>query len=108
MTLALAQLAHLANARHLPGDVGQRRTNWYVVAAAGLALTLQMATVYVPPLARVLDVVPLDITDIAVMTALALVPLCGGYLFRFASAKWIRSDRYAEQPPGNMHDLLRS
>jgi len=96
MTLALAQLAHLVNARHLPGETGPHRINWYVIAAAGLAVTLQLATVYVSPLARVLDVVPIDVTDVAIITALALVPLFGGYVIRFAMAKWRRSDRYAE------------
>ncbi|HEY7898147.1 MAG TPA: cation-transporting P-type ATPase [Gemmatimonadaceae bacterium] len=87
MTLALAQLAHLANARRLPGDIGRRRTNWYVVGAVALALTLQLATVYISPLATILDVAPLDATDIAVIVALSLVPLLAGYLFRFAWAK---------------------
>jgi Ca2+-transporting ATPase len=96
MTLALAQVTHLVNARHLPGDVGPRRINWYVVAAAGLAVALQLATVYVSPLARVLAVTPIDLTDIAVISALALAPLYGGYVFRFATAKWPRSDSYAE------------
>jgi len=96
MTLALAQVAHLVNARHLPGDVGPRRINWYVAAAAGLAVALQMATVYVSPLARVLGVTPIDLTDIAVISALALAPLYGGYVFRFAAAKWPRSDSDAE------------
>jgi len=96
MTLALAQIAHLVNARHLPGDVGARRINWYVAAAAGLAVALQLATVYVSPLARVLGVTPIDLTDIAVISALALAPLYCGYLFRFATAKWRRSDSYAE------------
>ncbi|MEO9115020.1 MAG: cation-transporting P-type ATPase, partial [Gemmatimonadaceae bacterium] len=96
MTLALAQLVHLVNARHLPGDIGPRPINWYVIAAAGFALTLQLATVYVSPLARVLDVAPIDVTDVAIITALALAPLCGGYVIRFAMAKWRRSDRYAE------------
>ena len=87
MTLALAQLTHLVNAHHLPEENGPRATNRYALAALVLTITLQMAAIYVRPLAGVLGVVPLGARDFAVVAGLALVPVLAGYLVRAAATR---------------------
>lgn len=85
MTIALTQLAHLANARYLPGERGGRPTNWYAFAALALTISLQLAAIYVPPLAAALGVVPLGARDLLVILSLALVPLWAGYVVRLTA-----------------------
>lgn len=82
MTLALAQLVHLVNARHLPDEHGARPANRYAIMAVAITLVLQLAAIYVRPLAAVLDLMPLDGRDLGVVAALALVPLVAGMIVR--------------------------
>ena len=73
MTLALGQIFHLGNARS-HGPVTTSRTafsNPYALAAVGVSLCLQLVAVYFPPLARVLQVSPLDPVDWLVIVPLA-------------------------------------
>ena len=82
MTLALTQVAHLSNARRLSRTRGPRPVNPYAVGAVVLTLTLQLLAMYLPPLARVLGVVPLAARDLFVVLALALVPAAVGLVTR--------------------------
>ena len=91
MTLALAQLAQLTNARRLPGEQGARAMNRYAIAALAFTTALQFSAVYVTPLAAILGVVPLGGRDICVVLALALVPLAAGIVMR-AQAQHLSSD----------------
>ncbi|MEX2049601.1 MAG: HAD-IC family P-type ATPase, partial [Gemmatimonadota bacterium] len=76
MTLALAQLLHLGNARSRGPVLSWRRivANPWALGAVALVLALQAAAVYWPPLARLLRTVPLGATDWLVILALAAIP----------------------------------
>jgi Ca2+-transporting ATPase len=65
MTLALAQILHLGNARSLQAVLRPHQifANMYAVGAVVLSLGLQIAVVAFEPLARVLRVVPLEGPD---------------------------------------------
>ncbi|HEU4994569.1 MAG TPA: cation-transporting P-type ATPase [Gemmatimonadaceae bacterium] len=80
MTLALAQTFHLGNARQRGPVVSARHAtaNWLAVGAVMLVVLLQVATVYVPVLVRVLDTYPLAPRDWAAAVALGLVPAVVG------------------------------
>ncbi len=80
MTLALAQIAHLGNARSR-GPVlrlGRVLANPYALAGAGLAVLLQVLAVVVDPLARILRVTPLDPIEWMVVVGLASIPAISG------------------------------
>ena len=80
MTLALAQIGHLGNARSaLPVVVPLRAlANRYAIAAVVLATGLQSMTVFVTPLARLLHVSPLAGREWLVVLAMAAVPAVVG------------------------------
>jgi Ca2+-transporting ATPase len=80
MTLALAQIAHLGNARSRGPVVRLERAlaNPHALAGAGLALLLQLAAATVEPLARILRVTPLDAVEWMVVVGLAVLPALGG------------------------------
>ena len=90
MTLALAQIFHLGNARGREPVLTWRRltANPWALAAVGLTLGLQLLAVYFPPLARVLQLVPLTTGDWLVIGPLALVPAIIGQ-----GAAWLASRR---------------
>ena len=80
MTLALAQIAHLGNARSR-GPVlrlGRALANPYALAGAGLAVLLQVLAVVVDPLARILRVTPLEPVEWLVVVGLASIPAISG------------------------------
>ena len=80
MTLALAQIAHLGNARSA-GPVLHPRgagANPYALGGATLALGLQVATLYVDPLPRLLRVTPLGLDEWLVVGVCAVVPALVG------------------------------
>jgi Ca2+-transporting ATPase len=76
MTLALAQVGHLGNARSASAVLEPRQAlaNPFALLGAGISIALQIAAVTVPPLARVLHLTPLDPVDWAVIMAMASVP----------------------------------
>jgi Ca2+-transporting ATPase len=80
MTLALAQTGHLGNARSARPVLAPSRAlaNRYALAAVALAVTLQMMTVLVAPVARLLHVTPLGGGEWMVVLALAAVPAALG------------------------------
>lgn len=84
MTLALSQILHLGNARSTRRVTGLRRVvaNPYALAAVALTVGLQLMTVYLPPLARVLRVETPTPTGWLVVAVTALVPAVVGQIVK--------------------------
>jgi Ca2+-transporting ATPase len=82
MTLALAQLFHLGNARSRGPVLTPRRAmaNPWAVGAVALVLLLQAAAVYWAPLAGVLRTVPLPPSDWLIVLGLAAIPAVIGQI----------------------------
>jgi Ca2+-transporting ATPase len=76
MTLALAQTAHLGNARSDRPVLRLWRilANPYALAGVGVSVALQIAAALVPPLAALLRLTPLSTIDWMVIVSCALVP----------------------------------
>jgi Ca2+-transporting ATPase len=89
MTLALAQIFHLGNARGAGPVVAPAEAlrNRWAVGAVALSLGLQVAAVAVEPLARVLGVVPLSSREWAVAVGLGLVPAVVGQALKTRSTR---------------------
>ncbi len=76
LTLALAQIFHLGNARSStavthPGAIIRNR---WALGAVAFTISLQVIALYFPPLARVLGTVPLGVRDWVVALVLGAVP----------------------------------
>jgi Ca2+-transporting ATPase len=84
MTLALAQLFHLGNARSRGPVLRRSRAfaNRWAVAAIPLVMGLQLAAVHWPPLADLLGTTPLARSDWLAVMGLSLVPAVIGQLVR--------------------------
>jgi Ca2+-transporting ATPase len=95
MTLALAQLFHLGNARSRSSVLNWRRitANPWALGAVPLVIPLQLAAVYWPPLAAVLRTVPLSPGDWLVVTGLSAVPAVVGQVSELVQ------ERRATEPP---------
>ena len=80
MTLAFAQTFHLGNARSAEAVLSLRRigANAYALAAVALSISLQLAAMYVEPLADLLHVVPLRSEEWIVVLVLAAIPAIVG------------------------------
>ena len=80
MTLALAQILHLGNARRRRPvlSAGRMASNPYAVGAVLLSAGLQVSALYVDPLPRLLRVSPLDVREWAVVGCCALIPAVAG------------------------------
>ena len=80
ITLALAQIFHLGNARSVRPVTAWRRitSNPYALGAVALALGLQVTAVHYAPLTRLLGVHAPDMRDWGVAFALGLVPAVAG------------------------------
>jgi Ca2+-transporting ATPase len=91
MTLALAQVFHLGNARSLDPVLRPARAvaNRFALLAVALSLTLQAAAMYVEPLPRVLRVSALGLGDWAVVLGFSAVPALAGQCW-----KLLRSARH--------------
>jgi Ca2+-transporting ATPase len=89
MTLAIAQIAHLGNARSSGPVLRFRRAvaNPYALLGVAIALALQLMAVGVQPLADVLRVVPLGRTEWIVVIAMGSVPAVVGQLVKLWSAR---------------------
>jgi Ca2+-transporting ATPase len=87
MTLAIAQIAHLGNARSSGPVLHIRRAlaNPYALLGVAVALTLQLMAVAVEPLADVLRVVPLGLADWVVVLAMGSIPAVVGQLVKLGS-----------------------
>jgi Ca2+-transporting ATPase len=77
MTLAVAQIFHAFNARSRTRSALTSRpfTNPWLWGATLTCLLLQVAAVYVPPLRRVLETVPLTSADWALIALCAVAPV---------------------------------
>ena len=84
MTLALAQLFHVFNARSAKPVVFGRRLfrNRWVWGALVLTIGLQIATVYNPLLSRVLNTYTLSPQDWLIVLAASLMPLVVGQMLK--------------------------
>jgi Ca2+-transporting ATPase len=80
MTLALAQILHLGNARRRRPvlSAGRAASNPYAVGAVLLSAGLQVSALYIDPLPRLLRVSPLDVREWAVVGCCALIPAVVG------------------------------
>lgn len=80
MTLALAQLFHLGNARSVTAVIQPHRAlaNLYALGAVVLGLALQLLAIYYAPLANVLSTTRLTAGDWLIVTGLASVPAVVG------------------------------
>jgi Ca2+-transporting ATPase len=80
MTLALAQVFHLGNARSAAPVLGFQRivANRFALGAALLAAGLQVLAAGLPPLARMLHVAPLGLGDWLLVLALGATPAVVG------------------------------
>jgi Ca2+-transporting ATPase len=89
MTLALAQLFHLGNARSREPVLTRARmgTNRWALAAVTLVLALQVAAVSLDPLRRVLHTTPLGPGDWLMIVSLSLVPGIIGQTVRMCRAR---------------------
>lgn len=88
LTLALAQIFHLGNARSAGPVLSLRRalSNPLALGAVALAVALQLFAVEYPPLAGVLRVRPPDLWDWIVVITLGLVPAVVGQTVKAARA----------------------
>jgi Ca2+-transporting ATPase len=89
MTLALAQIFHLGNARSMDAvlDVAHVLSNRYALGAVLLTVSLQLAALYVDPLPRVLRLSPLSAREWAVVLACAAAPAVAGQTGKLLSAR---------------------
>lgn len=84
MTLALAQILHLGNARSTEAVLapGAALANRWALAAVALASGLQLLAVYFSPLAGLLGVRPLALADWLLVVPLAAFPAVTGQAIR--------------------------
>jgi Ca2+-transporting ATPase len=89
MTMALAQIFHLANARSNEAVIQPRRlvANRYAVGAVLLTIGLQIFAVALQPLARILGLTPLTPGEWAVAAVLGLIPALLGQTLKLARTR---------------------
>jgi P-type Ca2+ transporter type 2C len=89
MTLALAQIFHLGNARSRGPVMRLERAvaNPYALAGVALALLMQGAAIFLDPLAAILRVTPLEPVDWMVVIALASLPAVIGQAYKMVTAR---------------------
>jgi Ca2+-transporting ATPase len=88
MTLAFAQVFHLGNARSAGPVLAPERAlaNRLAIGAVILAVALQLSTVLLPPLARILGVASLAPADWGMIGLLGLTPAVIGQAIKWAAA----------------------
>ena len=91
MTLALAQIAHLGNARSERDVLAPRRAvaNRFALLGVGVALGLQLLTT-AGPLARILDVAPLSASEWLSVAVWGALPAIVGQLTKMWGPSWRR------------------
>jgi len=89
MTLALAQVAHLGNARSAEAVLRPARVvaNPYALAGACISVGLQVATALIVPLADMLHVTPLGSRDWIVIGAASAVPAVVGQMLKHVQVR---------------------
>ena len=87
MTLAIAQVLHLGDARSRQHVLSRARAvaNPYAIGAVVLVLALQCLAVYAQPLAAILGTTPLDLRDWMVVLPLAALPAVVGQARRLTT-----------------------
>ena len=95
MTLALAQLFHLGNARSRGPVLAWRRitANPWALGAVPLVIALQVAAVYWTPLSTVLRTVPLTAREWLIVVGLAAVPAVVGQAVEYVQERRARPTR---------------
>jgi P-type Ca2+ transporter type 2C len=90
VTLALAQIFHLGNARSVLPVITIHRVlaNPHAVVAVGLSIGLLVLAFHVPILSEVLDLHPLSGRDWLVISGLGLVPAISGQTVKWLRARW--------------------
>ena len=89
MTVALAQLFHLGNARSNAPVLAPHRAlaNPLAVGAVALMIALQLLALYLQPLRDLLDLVPLTFTEWSLVLGLSVIPAVVGQSMKWAHAK---------------------
>ncbi|HYR08383.1 MAG TPA: HAD-IC family P-type ATPase [Longimicrobium sp.] len=84
-TLSLAQILHLGNARSRGAVLGLRAAtaNAFALGAVALTLGLQVLALYLPPLQRLLELVPLGAAEWMVVLPLTAAPAVVGQLLKW-------------------------
>jgi Ca2+-transporting ATPase len=84
LTLACAQVLHLGNARSARAVLTRRRAtaNPWAVVAVVVCAGLLLASAYLGPLARLLDLTPIGIRDWAIIIGFASLPALVGQIWR--------------------------
>jgi Ca2+-transporting ATPase len=88
-TLSLAQILHLGNARSRGAVLELRAAtaNAFALGAVGLTVGLQLLALYLPPLQRLLDLVPLGAAEWMVVLPLAAGPAVVGQALKWRRAR---------------------
>jgi Ca2+-transporting ATPase len=86
MTLALAQIFHLGNARSMGPVIAPARAfaNRYALAAVAIAIGLQAIALGVEPIAAVLRLSALGRGDVALIVGLSVLPAVAGQVIKLA------------------------
>lgn len=89
MTVALAQLFHLGNARSNAPVLAPHRAlaNPLAVGAVALVIALQLLALYLQPLRDLLDLVPLTFTEWSLVLGLSVIPAVVGQSMKWAHAR---------------------
>jgi Ca2+-transporting ATPase len=89
LTLSLAQIFHLGNARSLHAVLSYRQAiaNPFAVGAVALTVGLQLFAVYFQPLAQILDLQPVGLDSWLVILPLAAAPAVIGQAVRLLRAR---------------------
>jgi Ca2+-transporting ATPase len=89
MTLGLAQILHLGNARSARAVLSRHDivANGYALAGAGVAIGLQWLALNLPALSRLLELTPLDGREWLVVVGLAALPAVAGQLWKLARGR---------------------
>ena len=102
MTLALAQLFHLGNARSRGPVLRPTRivANPWALGSIPLVIGLQLLAVYWPPLSAVLRTRPMTLEEWGVVLALSVVPAVVGQLIQVARERRSGRGPVLEDPAG--------
>jgi len=77
VVLSGTQLIHALNMRSSDKSIFKIGlfSNMYLIYAMIVGISLQMAVIYIPPIARMFNVIPLTLADWGLVIVLSLIPL---------------------------------
>ena len=89
MTLALAQVAHLGNARSASAvlDPARAAANPYALLGVGISVGVQVIAISIAPLADILSLVPLTFHEWTFVILLSGLPAVVGQLVKLRQAR---------------------